>query len=350
MVERLYIKNFQSHKETDIKLVPGVNVIVGSTDSGKSAIIRALKMAVLNRPSGDAMRSWWGGETSVLMELQEGNILERVKNGGEIYRLNEMEFKAFRTNVPDEIVTAVNMDEENFQNQVDAPFLLSATSGEVASFFNRIAKIDKIDSSLKAVQSWLRALTQKREFKKETLSEKEQELAGYAYIDELEDKVDALEEMDKRVIQLARQQRELQKEVERWKELQENIQNLAQLLQAGAQVDKMLEMFAELKHINATYDTLDGLYCQQDQVKKLIKAKSAVLKAERGVGMVLALMEERNAVRTNEKAISEQITGYSLTSERLKTQNALVLSYKKEFDLNFPNTCPLCGTSKKKIK
>jgi len=56
MIKYLQIQNFQSHKDSLLEFDPGVNVIVGSSDSGKTAVIRALRWLVWNRPSGDAFR------------------------------------------------------------------------------------------------------------------------------------------------------------------------------------------------------------------------------------------------------------------------------------------------------
>jgi exonuclease SbcC len=53
MIDHVAIKNFQSHKNTNIDFQRnGVNVIVGTSDQGKSAILRAILWAVNNRPMG----------------------------------------------------------------------------------------------------------------------------------------------------------------------------------------------------------------------------------------------------------------------------------------------------------
>ena len=96
MIQSLALKNFQSHKDTLIKFDPGVNVIVGSTDSGKSAIIRALRWLVWNRPIGDKMRSNWGGETEVIIDDELGRTKdEYFIRGGDEY--GPSSFKAFGT-------------------------------------------------------------------------------------------------------------------------------------------------------------------------------------------------------------------------------------------------------------
>jgi predicted phosphodiesterase len=49
-LERLVLENFQSHLRTELKLVPGLNVILGESNQGKSAIIRALHWLLFNEP------------------------------------------------------------------------------------------------------------------------------------------------------------------------------------------------------------------------------------------------------------------------------------------------------------
>ena len=52
-IKKIILENFQSHKYSVIELNEELNVIVGPSDSGKSAIIRGLKWALYNEPSGD---------------------------------------------------------------------------------------------------------------------------------------------------------------------------------------------------------------------------------------------------------------------------------------------------------
>jgi exonuclease SbcC len=52
MITQLNITNFQSHVKSVLKLSPGINVICGPSDSGKSAIIRGLRWVIENQPTG----------------------------------------------------------------------------------------------------------------------------------------------------------------------------------------------------------------------------------------------------------------------------------------------------------
>ena len=48
----LHLINFQSHLNTVIELHPGLNILVGESDQGKTAIIRALRWLFYNEPRG----------------------------------------------------------------------------------------------------------------------------------------------------------------------------------------------------------------------------------------------------------------------------------------------------------
>src|SRR5205085_9883685 len=49
-ITELEIKGYQSHEDTKIAFTGGLNAIVGPSDSGKSAILRALRFVLYNEP------------------------------------------------------------------------------------------------------------------------------------------------------------------------------------------------------------------------------------------------------------------------------------------------------------
>src|SRR5665647_764854 len=74
MIKSLEIHNVQSHKDTFLEFDPGVNVIIGSSDSGKTAILRAIKKVVFNRPLGDSFISNWAKEYFIRITTSEDTI------------------------------------------------------------------------------------------------------------------------------------------------------------------------------------------------------------------------------------------------------------------------------------
>ncbi|MFW6173626.1 MAG: AAA family ATPase, partial [Elusimicrobiota bacterium] len=141
MIKSLELNNFQSHKNSLLEFDPGVNIIVGNTDSGKSSLIRSLKLVIYNKPSGDSFISHWAKQLNVKLEVDDHTI-QRVKGSSNKYILDDKEFTSFGTTTPDEINQVINMSDVNTQFQLDPAFLLSSTSGEVAQYLNKVANLD----------------------------------------------------------------------------------------------------------------------------------------------------------------------------------------------------------------
>lgn len=181
MIRSIQIQNFQSHQDTEIPLHPGLNVIHGSGDSGKSAILRAIRWNQSNRirhddrPMGDSYVSDWAksvgakGATTLLQDCRvtivkpEGTCTrfreapkgkgDKERNG---YDLNGQRFEAIGVTVPDPVAQFFNWSPVNVQRQQDKAFLLSESAGEVASFLNRTVRLDAIDTHIQAANQLLR--------------------------------------------------------------------------------------------------------------------------------------------------------------------------------------------------
>ena len=69
MLKKLTINNFQSWKKTTIKWHKGVNVIIGKSDKGKSALFRSMYFLIKNRPLGDGFISWEADKVRVDLSL-----------------------------------------------------------------------------------------------------------------------------------------------------------------------------------------------------------------------------------------------------------------------------------------
>lgn len=158
MIDAIEIDNFQSHQGTVLSLVPGVNVLTGTSDSGKSAVVRALVWLIQNRPQGVGYRSTFAARdeaTRVGLSLADGGWVIRERDGGKLnqYRLEGLELEALRADVPQEVSSLLDLREYNVQGQHDAYFLLQNTPGEVARMLNDVVGLDVIDALLREVNS-----------------------------------------------------------------------------------------------------------------------------------------------------------------------------------------------------
>ena len=204
MISLLKVINFQSHRRSIFKFHKGMNVVVGTSDSGKSVIIRALDWALNNdKPSsGDAFRSDWGGDTKVIATVDDRRLIRKKTATKNLYKLDGTIFKAFGQSVPDEISQLVNLADINWQRQHDSPYLLSNTPGEVARVLNEIVHLEKIDTSLSAAVSNLRSLNQNLRMEKEEAVELRAKLKSFTYLDDMEKDVAALSKIEKKIVAL----------------------------------------------------------------------------------------------------------------------------------------------------
>lgn len=149
MLSKLIIRNFQKHRKLAI-VFGNVTTIIGATDSGKSAIVRALRWALLNQPRGDYFKRDGAKECSVSLSFDD-HKLTRKKGSENVYKLDDQEYKAFGNNVPDTIQDLLRVNDLNFQQQHDPSFWLSLSSAEVAKELNAIINMELMDKVLNRV-------------------------------------------------------------------------------------------------------------------------------------------------------------------------------------------------------
>jgi len=82
------------------------------------------------------------GTVAVSVETNGKTIIRARDKKENLYQLDAEEYRAFGTAVPDEIQAAFGFSDVNLQGQMDAPFLLSSSAGEVARYLNNVMGLD----------------------------------------------------------------------------------------------------------------------------------------------------------------------------------------------------------------
>lgn len=347
MIDKITIRNFQSHELTKLKLHPGVNVITGATDSGKTAIVRALRLGIHNRPGGESFRSNWGGDTSVDIKLNEGSKVTRIKSKENIYILDKKKFTAFKTNVPEEINKALNMSEINLQNQHDAPFLFSKSPGEVAAHFNKIANIGQIDSGTKAINKSYNDAVNKLKFTREDLKDKKEKLTQYAYLIKFDIKLEVLEDKHGTISQKANIKRKLESWMDSHTKVSKKENKLLPLLKMGEKVKELTGKMVTVALINETNKRVEGIRDQLEKIGKQEEALNALLKIEASVQSILDTIKKEKEQTTAMSRL--RLIVLELKTNKKQTQHKLnkVQTLNEEFKTQMPEVCPLCGSIKK---
>ena len=159
MLDSLEVRDFQNHRRKRVKLLPGVNCLVGDNGAGKSALMRALIWLFTNSPSGDWMIRH-GQEKASVRAVIDGHELVRSKGGRNLYKLDGKRYVSFGTTVPEPIANLVNITSLNIQSQIDPPFWFADTAGKVSRELNAVVDLDVIDSALTHAVSAVRRANQ----------------------------------------------------------------------------------------------------------------------------------------------------------------------------------------------
>lgn len=344
MIQHLQINNFQSHKDSELNLHPGVNVVVGPSDSGKTAIIRALRWLVWNRPTGDAFRSTWGGNTIVRMLLEEGQVIVRNKDGKEnVYSIDGKFLAAFGSGVPDEVVELLNLDESNLQQQLDSPFLISESPGAVASYFNRIAHLDQIDIGLKNAQSAMRKLGYDEEKYTSEQTDVLNRLKQFEYLDKAESDLEVLEGMEQDQLKRYNQKSELESLITQYANNEQQIQTVQPLLILEQDVEQVVKLYEELDALETSKDNLERTAEMLQEIQTDIEFQEELLGVETSVNEILTMYEKMEAVDTQCNDLNTLIERLDATKERLGDTENEIKELEQKFHKNMPEVCPLCG-------
>jgi DNA repair protein SbcC/Rad50 len=356
MIQSISLTNFQSHKSTLLNLDPGVNVIIGPSDSGKSAIIRALRWVMENRPAGDEFRSDWAGKDYCEVGITlDDHYIERIKGGStNIYNLtplmkdhfisgNQVEtFQSFGQDVPPPISQALNLSTLNVQHQHDRPFLLDDSPGQVARTLNAIVKLDKIDSTLTNV------VTKKKQVAN-TLTGLEMRLADLEHSREQFPDLIAAESF---VSELEQTQATLDQVHYTWNLLSDAQDQVKKITHALAQnklpdgVETKIDILWEKnKVITITKDTQAQLANTIWTIHSLRQGSPKHQQIISQAPQVELLLQKQARLKTADSSIGRLLLynqQISTHKNRMKTIDAAIIKLKKEFEERMGSVCPLC--------
>ena len=241
------LENFQSISKASLEFVQGINIIVGQSNSGKSAILRAIKGAVLN-PSGS--QKYIKNKTNgfkVNVEY-EGNSIEWSRTSkSPKYVVNGEEYlKVGGSNLQDVCPkSGFVLDERgnlmNIESELELPFPFDKSNSELFKLFEK--NIFCVSDS-SAITKLIKA--------DEDDTNKQKDNAIYE-LDRIKQKLKAVEELEQEVDinKLINGRNVLSNLLNKFKELKLDINSLSDTISIGKVLNKAIptvEINNELQH------------------------------------------------------------------------------------------------------
>lgn len=213
-IEKVTIKGFQSHIDSTFQLSPGLTVITGPSDAGKTAIVRALRWLAFNEPQGEAfLHTIRNADGSVKTAVDQAYVEVTFDNGITISKTRRKGKTTYthslypqpweKAELPPEIKETLGLMKQeygdfttclNFAFQLDAPFLLSETASVGAKVLGKIAGTEIVDKSIGEVNKRTHKARQDVAQAEKTIGQLDVELLEYLTLDEKQAAYDLVKE------------------------------------------------------------------------------------------------------------------------------------------------------------
>jgi exonuclease SbcC len=353
MIRELAIRGFQIYKDrTVLKFHPGLNVIIGTTDSGKSSIVRSEKWLVKNRPTGDSFRNEFLEPDEIVyvanITEEKQKVTRQKSSNRNQYVLNgdvKNPLKALRQDSPDEVIDILKLGDVNIQSQHpnEQYFLLTDSPGVVAKKLNDVSGLSIIDKAMDEINKSIRSNNSTIKTIDGTISELEDEIKELDKVPLALKEALKIKDFQDGII-------DLQYKADRLEELVNEINSFDL-----SQFDELDNAKKELNNVRLLQKKINELKRQQDSLLQVITVLNYVeVKLER----YQSIAEAQNALKTlinesNEKEqlydeidiIEKLLVDISVYDSEIKDLDSDIDKYRKVFHNKLKTDgCPLCGS------
>lgn len=333
MLTKLILRNFQNHKALTIDIDPLVTTVVGGSDVGKSAVIRALRWLCFNRPAGDAFIR--DGSRGTIVELEaNGKTIVRSKGPGvNQYELDEQLFTAFGNDVPEDIASVLRIAQLNFQNQHDGPFWFCETPGEISRQMNSVVDLSVMDSAMTYIIAAVHKAGTASKIYSEQVATAKERLEGFAGVDDLDLALSSLECQATRLSELSQGRSLLATAADKARSAAERVDTATSSVSASQIVARR---GARLRKLGSKRDALRNLV-RQARAQRRLKAVDLS-----GWPAIVTLQQTTEGNKHKSTQLKKLIAQAQTEKQRWQRMEAGTKSAQDDLDLRSEGRCPLC--------
>ncbi|MCX8131923.1 MAG: AAA family ATPase [Clostridia bacterium] len=293
-IRKVIVENFQSHEYTELDFDKGLNVIVGPSDQGKSALIRAIKWVLYNEPRGFEFIRHGTAVARVTLEMDAGFkiIRERSKSKNRYIVINpdgeEAIYEGFGNEIPKEVINAhgipkVILDADissslNIGDQLEGPFLLSETGSVRAKAIGRLTGIHIIDNAVRDSMTDLRRENQNLDRVNNEIESINLKLEDYKGLENIKERLSTAENIIGKLDLKTNRLKILDRDVEILKSTNNEVERintvlvkLRNLKESEEKLKNCSSLVLRLQKANKFYNELKTLEEQMEKVRFTIK-------------------------------------------------------------------------------
>ena len=368
-IKSLQLINFLNHEDTLIDFADGLNIITGSSNSGKSAITRALHAIFWNETDNEYVRR--GAKFyKIIVVFTNGDKITKIK-GPDINRIEFQEFgqplqisEKFKNKLDQEVVDFLGYQPVTSSGplslslQKSDAFLVNLTKQEIPREISKILDINDLEKAATVINSDINKLSSDIKSKQSDLSDYEDEIKQY---ENLAEKKLVLEEFHNAINQynaFFQQIKDKKKLIHDFnhkdallnQKIKEKDNHSKFIKSVSKIVNKISDIFDGYKIKNKMFNDFNDTALKLNKTRKLLKLHKNFLSDE----FILSLQEieklkniclEKNSYLSSIEKINKQIQS---TQIKIDDENDKIVAINIELDkyyeimVEYP-ACPTCG-------
>jgi exonuclease SbcC len=200
-IKTIVLENFQSYKKQIINLMPGLNLVLGSSDSGKSAILRAISFVLYNYPRNSTIIHNGATECKVTLEFSDGTKVARIKGTRNAYIAIDKNGKKYSLDkidksIPEEIKDLLNHPPEDdfngfisYADQFSKMFLVDLSPSDLPRSLSSLTGIEMLEESAKQLMQNYKAIEKQSKSDEKDYGKLIDEYDQYNFVDEYDLKI-----------------------------------------------------------------------------------------------------------------------------------------------------------------
>jgi exonuclease SbcC len=304
MIQNLKIHNFQAHKDLKLELKPGINLILGDSNIGKTSIIRALQLLLTGSPKSPIYAS--GNPVKVKMTLND-----KVYSVEKTIRKNKVTKTIW--NIDNQIYDGANykpdigLSDINIQSQFDPFYMISKTPGLIGKEIQIVTGVDLADKIKSKLNPEINNLKTNIARLENNIELNKKELSEYPDLKKIKKTILLYEKVTKRI-----------------KKEEEKIQ--------------------QIEELSLICNRLEGVICtQKEKIKHLESVSDKIEKCKQEL---IKIQEEKESNYIIIKLIEKTIN----LKSNIKQSKFKIKKLKKQYKNCLGDLCPTCGNEIDKEK
>lgn len=344
-LKQIKVEYFQSHESTVLDLHEGVNTIVGTSTTGKSALARAIRWLALNKPAGLAFMSNFaprGASVKVTATTEDGEVIsaERSRSAGHVYRAAGQRFTGVGRSVPDQVVEQLGVHDINMQTQLEPHYLITASPGEFARAIDTVTNTEKIDKAVAKISARIKKNKTKINEHSERIVEKNEMLSEFEDFSDLEVFLTKARKAQIEVTRAATKRRRLIDIKTELSDLRRDEVKPETIRIIRRSIEYADRYHVKMNHAMAKLDIIDDFSDTDSRLRVL-------LKQHRMVSTGIRIAQQCQSVIDDRKAIQKVIDRYEQAEAKLEeviTEKNHTAQLLEEI-MDDLDECPLCGST-----